>query len=152
MTITFVANKYPFSNKEIVSYFENHQDAFNLGEKPDNLQNITHESFFDVTENNKRVGFVFFIPGNLGDIEISLGKTDNNCKLFADKVLSRLDEIKQKLPAEWFDNNYPNNFTKWSAIVKSSNKNFEKLKYFNEKNGFFHSNTFGDEYYFEKII
>lgn len=158
MTIQFICNKFPFKDKEIMDFFKRHQDAFNLGdlnEIPDFSEDNEVFDFFDVLENGKRVGFVFFLPQS-DSIEIELGKLDDSCKHFTDKVLSRLNELKELISQDSFEYDVDGNppYTKWSAVVKSSNKSYEKLRYFNEKNGFqlICAESTSDSHYFERPI
>lgn len=156
MTIQFTPNKFPFKDKEIMDFFKNHQNAFSLGDLDHASEDYEFLDFFDVLENGKRVGFVFFLP-QPDSIEIELGKLDNSCKNFTDKVLSRLSELKKIISQDFFAYDAQGNppYTKWSAVVKKSNPNCNKLRHFNEKNGFqlnTAGNTLPDTYLFEKII
>lgn len=160
MSFSFKKKSKPFLDEELMAVFKNNQNAYNLGEMPDNYDPaIGMDGFFDIFEDGKKVGVVFFRPDGCSNIEFSIAKIHPTQEKILEFALSNLDDFKPLLPSEWFDpnGNYP--ATHWSALIKATNTKFDYIKQLNEKYGFVqeeHHHTDDsekeDDYFFSKPI
>jgi hypothetical protein len=87
---------------------------------------LDYEYFFEVKDlNSNLLGFLWFeFDYQNNTIEFNLGKSPSADKFrgFTESILNDLDDIKNYLPKEWFNNSM------WLVGIKSINPKREKLE------------------------
>lgn len=95
---------------------------------------LDYEYFFEVKDlNSNLLGFLWFeFNSENNTVEFNLGKSPSANKFsgFTESILNDLDDIKNYLPKEWFDNSM------WLVGIKSVNPKREQLEKVLISNGF----------------
>lgn len=95
---------------------------------------LDYEYFFEVKDlNTNLLGFLWFeFNSQNNTIEFNLGKSPSADKFmgFTQSILNDLDDIKNYLPREWFNN------SSWLVGIKCINPNRENLEKLLISNGF----------------
>lgn len=95
---------------------------------------LDYEYFFEVKDlNSNLLGFLWFeFNSQNNTVEFNLGKSPsaNKFSRFTESILNDLDDIKNYLPKEWFNNSM------WLVGIKSVNPKREQLEKVLISNGF----------------
>ncbi|MFK4049899.1 hypothetical protein [Acinetobacter venetianus] len=100
---------------------------------------LDYEYFFEVKDiNSNLLGFLWFeFNSENNTVEFNLGKSPSANKFsgFTESILNDLDDIKNYLPKEWFNNSM------WLVGIKSINPKKERLEDVLISNGFEENNN-----------
>ncbi|MCO8087627.1 hypothetical protein [Acinetobacter indicus] len=132
MIYTYHKRPKPVINQNIKILLQNPKTFggghLNVGDELD------YEYFFEVKDlNSNLLGFLWFeFNSQNNTIEFNLGKSPsaNKFRGFTQSILNDLDDIKNYLPREWFNN------SSWLVGIKCINPNRENLEQLLISNGF----------------